>query len=394
MKPYIQYFLWAIFLGLVSPSVHGQGDSVKRHRIAIFAPLYLDSAFDTQGNYRYPNNFPKFFSPGIEFYEGVELALDTLEAQKIPLDVRIFDTRSSTQTLSEVIANPSFQQTELIIGQVNLSEMHDLARAAVHLNIPFINVSFPNDGGITNNPDFVILNSTLKTHCEGIYKFLQRNYALSDIIVFRKKGPQEDRLENYFVEIGKNTASVPLKLTVVHLDEPVDTKNLIPHLDSSHRTICLVASMDENFGKSVCSALASVNKTYATKIFGMPTWDNIEDFSQPEFEDQEIYYTTPFYVNPNDSLVIAVQQYFKNKFYSKASDQVFRGFEYTYHFAKLLQDHGLNLNGNLGEKKYTLFNDLDIQPVFGNKQDMTLDYFENKKLFFIKKVNGNIVAVY
>jgi hypothetical protein len=73
---------------------------------------------------------------------------------------------------------------------------------------------------------------------------------------------------------------------------------------------------------------------------------------------------------------------------------VFRGYETTYHFAKLLLQYGSNLNGSIGEKKYQVFNDFDIEPVFLDKTNMTLDYFENKKLYFIKKVDGNITAVY
>ena len=126
----------------------------------------------------------------------------------------------------------------------------------------------------------------------------------------------------------------------------------------------------------------------------MPTWDNINDFTQPEYSDAEIFYTSPFYINPNDSLVLGIQQSYKTRFFSRPSDMVFRGYETIYHFAKLLELHGHSLSSNLGEKKFKVFNDFDIQPVFLNRQNMTLDYFENKKLYFIKKVNGNIVAVY
>jgi hypothetical protein len=276
----------------MSTSVFAQTDSVKRYRIAIFVPLYLDSAFDSSGNYRYEKNFPKFINPGLEFYEGAQLALDSLQSEKVPLDIKLYDTRSTSQTIPQVIQNPEFQQTQLIIGHVTPIELHLLANVAAQLRIPFINVNFPNDGGITNNPEYVILNSTLKTHCESIYRFLQRNFALSEIMVFRKKGVQEDRLKSYFSDIEKNTASVPLKLKYINLEEPVDINHMVAYLDSTKKNICIVGSMDENFGKAICSQLASVNKTYATKIFGMPTWDNINDFSQPEYNDQEIYYTT------------------------------------------------------------------------------------------------------
>jgi hypothetical protein len=42
---------------------------------------------------------------------------------------------------------------------------------------------------------------------------------------------------------------------------------------------------------------------------------------------------------------------------------------------------------------YKIFTDFDIQPVL-NPKTTTLDYFENKKIYFIKKVNGAEIAVY
>src|SRR6478735_2426677 len=51
-------------------------DSTGRQRIAIFTPLYLDSAFDVAGNYRYDaKTFPRISSAGLEFWEGAELAI-------------------------------------------------------------------------------------------------------------------------------------------------------------------------------------------------------------------------------------------------------------------------------------------------------------------------------
>jgi hypothetical protein len=72
---------------------------------------------------------------------------------------------------------------------------------------------------------------------------------------------------------------------------------------------------------------------------------------------------------------------------------VFRGYESTYRFGKLLLLHGKDLAGSVGEKKFKVFNDFEIMPVFLNRQTMTLDYFENKKLYFIRKLDGNITNV-
>lgn len=376
-------------------SANRQIDSAgARHQVAIFVPLYLDSAFDAAGEYRYDKTFPKFINPGLEFYEGAQLALDSLQKEDAELDVQIYDTRSTTQSLAQILQSPAFQKTELIIGHVVSGELQQLATAAAHMNIPFINVNFPNDGGITNNPDFVILNSTLRTHCEGLYKFIQRNYATKPIFLFRKKGAQEDRLKSYFTDIEKTTASVPLKIKYITLEDNFDAAALVPYLDSNTQTICIAGSLDESFGRSLVQALSSVNKTYTTCIIGMPTWDNIADFTHPGFSGEEIVYSTPFYTNPSDNLVKSIQQVFKTKFYSRPSDMVFRGYECTYRFSKLLLQYGRNLSGSIGEKKYKVFSDFDIEPVFLNKQTMTLDYLENKKLYFIRKLDGSITGVF
>jgi hypothetical protein len=77
---------------------------------------------------------------------------------------------------------------------------------------------------------------------------------------------------------------------------------------------------------------------------------------------------------------------------------VFRGYETTLHFGQLLSFHKGRLDGSIGERKFKIFNDFDIQPVFTKTsppaQELSLQYLENKKLYFIKKVNGNVVAVY
>jgi len=47
---------------------------------------------------------------------------------------------------------------------------------------------------------------------------------------------------------------------------------------------------------------------------------------------------------------------------------------------------------NITRKEFNVFREMDIQPVL-NKQTMTLDYFENKKLYFLKWQDGIIKSV-
>jgi len=126
----------------------------------------------------------------------------------------------------------------------------------------------------------------------------------------------------------------------------------------------------------------------------MPTWDGIREFDKKEFRDLDIFYTTPFNPIRTDIASEQINQYFKDKLYARPSDMVFRGFESMYRFGKLLKELGPNISSGIGEKKYKVFTDFDIQPVLLDKQKQQLDYFENKKLYFIKKVNGAVSTVF
>jgi hypothetical protein len=376
-----------------SNSSLAQADTVhKRYTVAVFTPLYLDSAFDAAGNYRYDKNFPKFISPGLEFYEGVKLAADSLKGEKVPLNIEIFDTRSASASLQQQLNSGAMQQAGLIIAHVTPAEAKIIAATALKKNIPFINANLPNDAGISNNPSLVILNATLQTHCEGIYRFLQKNYGTSPVIIFRKKGATEDRLQGYFNDAEKNTSGVKLKIKFIPVDEnkPVALEEL---LDSTKLTITIAASLDESFGKNMARKLAAITPSYPLLLIGMPTWDAITDFTKNEYKGLNIIYTTPFYSARTDKTSISINNYFKNILYSRPTDMVFRGYECLYRFGKLLIDKGSNLNSSIGEKKYKVFTDWDIQPVL-DKQALTLDHFENKKLYFVKKANGFVTQVY
>lgn len=365
--------------------------SHKRYTVAVFAPLYLDSAFDASGEYRYDKYFPKFINPGLEFYEGVKLAADSLATENAALDIEVFDTRSSSENLQQQLSSPAMEHAGLIIGHVTPAEARLLADAALKKNIPFINANLPNDAGISSNPSLVILNATLQTHCEGIYRFLQRNYSTSPVIIVRKKGVMEDRLQTYFSDAEKNTSGVRLKIRFISMDEKKPAA-LLQYLDSTKLTVIIAASLDEAFGKDIAQQLAAGLNTYPSLLIGMPTWDAITDFNKKQYKDLGIIYTTPFYNAKTDKVSVSISNYFKNVLYSRPTDMVFRGYECVYRFGKLLLDKGGNLNNSIGEKKYRVFTDWDIEPVL-DKQTLSLDHFENKKLYFVKKSNGVVVQV-
>lgn len=371
-----------------------QSKPVKQKQVVTFLlPLYLDSAFDASGQYRFGKQFPRYFLPGLEFYEGVQLAIDSLNKEHVELDVNVLDTRSG-KSITTLIQDPAVQEASLLVGHISNNEIRPLADFANKNQVPFINVNIPNDAGVTNNPYMVILNSTLASHAEGIYNYLEKKMnAATSILVFTKNGTQEARLKTYLTDVEKSKPGSKLKLKYITLPANFQATNLLPYLDSNKSTIAVAGSLDVQFARKLAGELAVLNKTYPVQVMGMPTWDGIRDFEGDEYRDLEIMYTIPFNPIRTDSLSSSINTYFRDKLYSRPSDMVFRGYEVMYRFGKMVAEQGANLALGLGEKKYQVFTDFDIQPVLLNKQQQQLDYFENKKVYVVRLLNGTVTTV-
>lgn len=381
MKHFLAGFIFLFLSGL------NFSQAQQRQKMALFIPLHLDSAFDAGGGYRYNKTFPKYLNPGVEFYLGAQAALDSLNRANAPLDVFVYDSKSRRTSLAQQLASPELTDVSLIVGHSNTSETRTLADAAASRKIPFVSATLPNDAGITSNPYYVVLNSTLRTHTEGIYKYLQKYHALDRIIVFRKSGTQEGQIKEYFAEMGKATGSVPLKIQYADIGAGFTSYSVTSLLDSTKKTVCIAGSLDEAFGMRLAQTLAAVGKTYPLTLLGMPTWDGLS-FTKPEFKSIEVVYSTPFNYSRWTALGSKLGADFESRMGGRPTDMYFRGYETVLRFALLLLDTKKDIASNLTRKGNQIFTQFDVQPQFLNKENMTLDYFENKKLYFIRIVNG------
>ncbi len=160
-------------------------DTVKAkvYKVAVFAPLYLDSVFTLQ-KLRNDKLIPKFIMPAIEFVQGAQIAFDTFTLNNERVEAFIYDTKSYSQSLHFLIKNKLLDSLDLMIGSVKDVDFKQLADFALQKQIPFLSATYPNDGGVTANPYLGIINSTLKAHSEGSNRFLLKNHDTTKIYIY------------------------------------------------------------------------------------------------------------------------------------------------------------------------------------------------------------------
>jgi|LauGreDrversion4_2_1035121.scaffolds.fasta_scaffold12796_6 hypothetical protein len=384
---------------MVSPktayTLSTQPASIKTIKIALFAPLYLDSAFDKNASYRYAAKpFPKFLVPGLEFYEGALLALDSLNKEGADIELIVFDTKAANKTIGEQLSSPACQELDLILTYCSAIELKYFADHGVERKIPVVNINLPNDGGVSKNPFLVLLNSTLSSQCHHIYTFIRNRFAKQSLVVFQKKGVLESRIRSFIEEAARKKGGTPPAIKFVELSDSVTSQQLIPYLDTAKTTLCWIGSLDENFGKRISLQLVGLAKQrYKLTVMGMPTWDGLKDFTKPEYRGADLLYCTPFYTPRTDSVSLGIESFFLNQLYARPSDMVLRGYEAVWRFSKLLMRYQKEITFHLGSKEFNLFRELDIQPVLTSGQPATIQYYENKKLYYLKWQDGFLKPV-
>lgn len=370
------------------------GREVKKaaYNIALFSPLYLDSVFSNSTEIP-GRTLPRYVLPGLDFYEGVQLALDSLQMQGVKLNVVVYDSKARQNNPQTLLHNKSLDSTDLIIAAVGTPELKELSDVAREKEINLVSATYPNDGGITSNPFLLITNSLLKTHCEALQQYLQNAFATKNILIFSRNTALEKHLvADFKADYEKTTNPKKSRLREVIWSDATTDAELTQYLLADRPNLCIVTALDETSAKDLLRKLSVQMVTYPIQVFGMPTWD-IMKFKEPEFKGMQIYYSSPYFNDKNDAYSHYITDYFKRVYKSRPSDMAFKGFELTWYFVKQLSDKGVYFNGSINDPSKKVFSNFNYQPVYLKEGATTPDYFENKNIYIIQKNDSSDIKM-
>lgn len=362
----------------------------QRGKIAVFTPLYLDEAFDQEGNYKFnKKTFPNKSIQGLEFYQGVSIATDSLSKTDANLDVYIYDSKSSKFTLDQQFNRAIDEGVQLVIANISIDELKKLAPLAYKSKVTLINATVPNDANAVGNPYYVIINPTLQTLVEKMYLKLSKDYNTKTVYLCSRLGDKTDKMiADALIKWNQHNNNKPVVFKSIQWKDTTSLTPLFNQLKTEKNAVIVSTSLDTKFGDQLLKSLARKNAPGIT-VYGFPTWESL-DLSKKDYKGLTIIYSTPFYNNFTSPTSKDIQAYYAKNMFARPSDLVFRGFALTYKYGRLLNKYGDQFTTNMNNKEFIGIYDFDIQPVLKNGQ---LNYFENKKLSFLNYLDGNLIKV-
>ncbi len=357
-------------------------------RIAVLIPLNLDSAFNGYEYNLSNSKISQYFLSGLDFYSGVMMAIDSLQKENANIEVWIYDTHKANQSMQQLTDKMQPLNFSLIITSISTStEQKIISEFSARNSIPVISAIFPNDLNLENNPFFIMINPTWKTHVDAIYDYLIKNYRGRKITLFTRRGSLEDKIAE---ELQKMNAKHLINLSKVILSENFSDYDVLNHLDSTAQNILVCGSLYEYFGQALIKTLDANGDTYSSIVVGMPTWNGMNGTTGTGSDKIQIVITTPYNYIRGGQFLDTISNNYKALYYSRPSDMVYKGYETMYHFTKLLLANPTTFINKVSDESYKVSSDYNFVPVRLSQTSFVPDYLENKKLYFIKIINGRV----
>ena len=364
---------------------NGQGK--KNIRVGLFTSLYLDSAFDQSGQYKLQNSFPRMAISGLEFYEGAVMAIDSINQAGPKVSMEVFDIQSKTGSIAYLLNNKKIDSLDIIIAQTVGSDYLELAQIAKEKNIPMVSATYPNDGGIRESPMLFIANPKINSHIQVIHNQLFKKWPDANVIWFKRIGSADDKIESQFREL--NAASVYRnKFKTAALKYEFKMEDLVPFMDTTKTNVLIAGSLDDNFALQFARVIADYPKKGIIQVIGMPGWDGMKEIQGKNYAGMPIYFTTSFNIPPGHQWAAKVDEKVKSITGVKPSISLLKGFELTYYFANVLSKYGEIRIDTPEAKPFKVLNDFDFRPVKWSPMSKVPDYYENKRIYFIRRLNG------
>jgi LysM repeat protein len=334
------------------------------YKVAILLPFNLDKGV----------NDP-YAGISADFYMGVKLALDSLEAMGLKAEVYVHDTKADTLALKKILSKPELSSMDLIIGPLLTDGSDIIARWAKEKNIRVVCPVASNTTMLKGNPFVYHAVPSDATLMQGLARYTLEECSRDQLILIK---PTNDKLNyesfrNAF--LSSSFSGVRPKLIEATLE------NFSTYLKKGVNSTLVFPSSDRKdvlrFHNILSSDMVKLTST-SIHVLGVKEWVGFEGLNL----NSVLYsfgYAAPNEFTYESEKVKILHKKYRSLYMADMSKISVQGFDVTFHFLSemLLQK----------KVKSNVMNDFKMtQAGVGNG-------YENSKVFIMRLENGEFIPL-
>ncbi|MCI0523033.1 MAG: LysM peptidoglycan-binding domain-containing protein [Bacteroidales bacterium] len=330
--------------------------------------------------------------PFLEVYEGILVAVDSLRALGLTVELDIYDTGGGTDQINDLISSGHLNDAGLIIGPVYSNNLSILSSWAASHSIPVVSpVPLRDQNILSNRPTLfrvhpsagvaqdVTLNE-LRSHRGSNIVFLYSDTLMSDPMT----SGYWNKVSLAMQPAGPDDSTTVTSHYFTGLTPRNDTYRGVSSLESlikpDRENIFILATTETPKVSAAFSALHNLSRKYSIKVMGYPEINSLETVDLKYYYDLELFIPSESYIDFGSSAVSSFIRSFRQKFGTEpmAESYAWRGFDIAFYFIGGIASHGSDFLSDPG-----IFNPALICLAPDFRRNNFSDGFENKGMYIM-----------
>lgn len=337
-------------------------------RIALFLPLYLNANDSINKSITYKDTIEIVTEREsrilynkshdfIRFYQGVLLAVDSLQKEGLSVDLHVFDTDKNPARVQRIIAGLQYTDLDFIIGPVYQNTFSIVAEFAQARRIPIISPLSQKISELKVNPFVIQMNTSIESICGKMSDFVCTVLDTRNLIIVhpdRYEHLNEFQLvtdiERNMFEKGKYWQNGEMTYKKISFDE-YGLFGIERMLSDTCENVILIPSTKQPYVENIISNLNVLSQRFDIRLIGFPVWQRYNSLDAELFYNLNLSVITPYNIDYKEAKIDLFVSDFRRKFKCEPNDFSFRAFDLCRYFSKAVSHFGPAFPDHLNEMK-------------------------------------------
>ncbi len=338
-----------------------------RYKIAVFLPFFLEHG----------KGYSKYVSDAsTQFYMGMTLAIDTLEAMGMNADIHYYDTKKDSAAVMKILNSAEFENTDLVIGPFFPKTQKLIAehckQNAIRMVVPVGSETSMLEG---NRLVYAAIPSDI-TLMRRLAEYIANNHATDRIMLVKPKKEEDMPLYEAFRD-AYNNAETEVPKAALNETTQESVKNLMTR---NAKNIIIMPTNNRYHADKFVSTVSRSDfraRKNGIYIYGTKDWVDFESINNDFKNRYNFRYASSTFRDYYTDLMVDVNRNFRKRYETDMGKFAVQGYdillEMCSHF--FLEDAPVNL----------LANGFDLQQISPS------DGYENNHIFIIEQEDYELV---
>ncbi len=286
----------------------------------------------------------------LKFYEGVLLAVDSLQRAGMHIVLNVYDTQINADSVRRYIHSSQFLETDLIIGPVYPQVQNEVAAIAAKNRIPIVSPLSAQSRVIDSNSYYYQVNPSRDFLITRTAELVSEEYFNSNFVVI-KTSHSANTAEEKVVDMVREKLTPsgywndPAGMLYNEVNFNRDgVSGLKRALSKEKENVVFVSSMNEGDISIVLSNLNNLKKNYSITLIGFNRYEQFHSVQEEFFHNLNLQYIAPYWVDYSHPGTVRFVEEFRKNFHTDPENFGMQGYDVAFYFLNALKNFGKDFN--------------------------------------------------